>query len=126
MPYEALKHTHMTLIGVSVALLLIRFVWSLRGSAMMQQKWVKIVPHVIDTLLLLSGVALLATFDWVFVGQAWLTEKILALVAYIVLGALAIKAPRGKMFKSIAMLGALGWVYYMAILAMTKTPMLLG
>ncbi|GAA4876731.1 SirB2 family protein [Ferrimonas pelagia] len=126
MPYEALKHIHMTTIGLSVALLLLRFVWVMRGSAMMQQKWVKVLPHVVDTLLLLSGIVLMITTGWMPLRDAWLTEKLIALVAYIVLGAIALKAPKGKLFKSFAMLGALGWVYYMAVLAMTKQAMLLG
>ncbi len=126
MMYEGLKHAHLTLIGLSVGLFVLRFVWSMIDSGLMQRRWVKIVPHVLDTLLLLSGVALIMVTGWMPLRDAWLTEKLLALVAYIFLGVLTFKLPRGKLFKVFAFLGALGWVYYMAVLAVTKSPILLS
>ncbi|GAA5186066.1 SirB2 family protein [Ferrimonas gelatinilytica] len=126
MMYEGLKHTHLTLIGLSVGLFVLRFIWSMMGSGLMQRKWVKIVPHVLDTLLLLSGIALIMVAGWMPLRDAWLTEKLLAMVAYIFLGVLTFKLQRGRVFKVVAFLGALGWVYYMAVLAVTKSPMLLS
>lgn len=124
MPYEALKHIHFTFIGASVALFILRFVWVMRGSAMMQQKWVRISPHVIDTLMLLSGLALIHATGFTPLNSPWLFEKMVALVAYIVLGIFTLKLERGKLFRTFAFLGALGWLFYMAKLAQTKMPIL--
>ncbi|SHH36160.1 SirB2 family protein [Ferrimonas marina] len=126
MPYVALKHIHLTLIGASVGLFILRFVLLMLQSGVLQRKWAKVLPHVIDTLLLLSGVALIMATGWNPIRDPWLTEKMLALVAYIILGVITFKAQRGTLFRVFAFLGSLGWVYYMFVLAQTKTPLLLG
>ncbi|WP_298439937.1 SirB2 family protein [uncultured Ferrimonas sp.] len=124
MPYEALKHIHFTVIGASVALFVLRFIWVMKGSAMMEQKWVKFVPHIVDTVLILSGVALMMNTGFSPSNSPWLFEKMVALVAYIVLGVFTLKLERGKLFRTFAFLGAMGWLFYMAKLAQTKMPIL--
>ncbi|TKB54784.1 SirB2 family protein [Ferrimonas aestuarii] len=123
--YPGMKHFHMLTIACSVTLLLVRFYWHMAGSAMMERKWVKIIPHVIDTLLLLSGISLCFLIQQFPGSSEWLTEKVLSVVAYILLGVFAFKA-KGKMLKVFAVLGALGWLGMIAKVAMTKTPILLG
>ena len=57
--------------------------------------------------------------------SVWMTEK-LTVLAYIALGFVALHYSKGFLFRLIAFLGALGWVYAAAKLALTKTPQLLG
>ena len=61
---------------------------------MLQQRWVKIVPHVVDTLLLVSALTLVFGSDQYPFEQPLLTAKVLALIVYIALGTIALK--RGK------------------------------
>ncbi|MBV7300094.1 SirB2 family protein [Enterovibrio paralichthyis] len=126
--YVALKHTHLLFIALSVSLFIIRFVWSMMGSKMMEKKWVKVVPHIIDTVLLTSGVALVFITGFIpFTPAAlWMTEKLTCVLAYIALGYVALHYSRGMAFRLFAFFGALGWVYAAADLAITKTPQLLG
>ncbi|MBY5992747.1 SirB2 family protein [Ferrimonas balearica] len=124
--YPGLKHLHMTLIAASVGFFILRFVWLMAESPLLGRKWARIAPHALDTFLLLSGVLLCVAIAQYPGTSAWLTEKMIALVAYILLGVITFKLQRGKLFRTFAFLGALGWVYYMARLAMTKTPILLG
>ena len=124
--YPAVKHLHFTFIALSVLLLTVRFVLHLRQSALMEQKLLKIAPHVIDTFLLLSGLTLCFMIQQFPFVDPWMTEKIGAVVAYIVLGAIAIKANRNKLFKVFAYLGAIGWLVYAAKLAHFKQAVLLG
>ncbi len=124
--YPGLKHLHLALIGASVGFFILRFIWLMTDSALLSRKWARIAPHVLDTFLLLSGLLLCVAIAQ-YPGQVpWLTEKMMALVAYIVLGVITFKLQRGKLFRLVAFFGALGWVYYMALLAHTKTPILLG
>ena len=52
----------------------------------MQQRWIRIAPHVVDALLLASAIALaIITRQYPFV-HGWLTAKVLALLVYIGLG----------------------------------------
>ncbi|WP_028116811.1 SirB2 family protein [Ferrimonas senticii] len=124
MPYEALRHIHFTVIGISIALLALRYVLVMKDSPILQHKLLKVGPHVIDTVLLLSGLALMFISGITPFNSPWLAEKLLALVAYIILGVLIFKAGRGKLYRTFAFVGALGWLFYMAKLAVTKTPIL--
>ncbi|KXF79854.1 SirB2 family protein [Enterovibrio coralii] len=126
--YVALKHTHLLFIALSVSLFILRFVWRQMGSQMMQKKWVKVVPHIIDTGLLATGIALIAITGFVPFTPAgmWMTEKLTCVLAYIALGFVALHYSHGTMFRYFAFFGALGWVYAAANLAITKTPLLLG
>ena len=56
MPYLALKHLHITFVTLSVSLFLLRGFWMWTQSPKLQQRWVKIAPHIIDTLLFASGI----------------------------------------------------------------------
>ena len=54
--YPMLKHLHMTLALVSLLLFIYRWSLALAGSGRLQQKWLKVLPHINDTFLLLFGV----------------------------------------------------------------------
>lgn len=123
MDYYALKHFHMTCAGLSGALFLLRGAWMLRASPMLQQKWVRIAPHLVDTLLLASAIGL-AVWSGQYPGpQAWLTAKLSALVGYIVLGSVALKRGRTKKQRQAAFVAALALFCYIVAVAVTKRPM---
>ena len=119
--YPMLKHLHMTLALISVLLFLYRWILALGSSARLQQRWLKIVPHLNDTLLLLFGVVLAVTLQMSPGQQPWLMAKLIALVLYIGLGVMALKRP-GRNQKLIAGLAALAVFGYMMGAAITKSP----
>lgn len=123
--YMAIKHSHMLLVALSLAFLVLRFVLSLTGSALLQRKFFKVAPHIIDTFLLLSAVALMVTIQQYPFVNPWLTEKLLAVLAYIALGVMAFRG-RTTTLRVFAFVGALGWLVLAIKLAMTKTPVLFG
>ncbi|MGB5591316.1 MAG: SirB2 family protein, partial [Gammaproteobacteria bacterium] len=47
--YPALKHLHVTCAALSLGLFLLRGWWMVRFPARLQRRWVRILPHVIDT-----------------------------------------------------------------------------
>ncbi|EHR40030.1 MULTISPECIES: SirB2 family protein [Alishewanella] len=122
--YMAFKHLHLLLVALSVALLCLRFALRVRESGLLQQKFLKIAPHVVDTFLLLSAVALMFTIQQYPFVDAWLTEKVLALLAYIALGYSALKG-RTAAIRWLSFLGALGWLGLMVRVALSKTPLFL-
>ena len=92
----------------------------LAGSPPLQRRWVKVVPHGVDTLLL--GSALVMVFwsgQYPFV-QSWLTAKVLALIAYIVLGAIALKRGKTKGVRTFALLASLAVFAYIVAVALTR------
>ena len=124
MTYFALKHIHVTFAALSGLLFLVRGIWMLTGSQQLQRRWVRIVPHVVDTLLLASAIGL-AVWSSQYPGQqSWLTAKVLALVAYIVLGTIALKRGRTRHVRAAAFAGALACFAYIVAVAVTKSPLL--
>jgi uncharacterized membrane protein SirB2 len=65
--------------------------WAINCSALLQQRWVKIAPHIIDTLLLTTAILLMIILGQHPGNQDWILAKLIALVFYIGFGTLAIK-----------------------------------
>jgi uncharacterized membrane protein SirB2 len=120
MDYLGLKHFHMSCAALSGSLFLLRGVWMLRASNLLQAKWVRIAPHIVDTLLLASAIGL-AIWSQQYPGQQpWLTAKVGALLGYIVLGSIALKRGRTRGQRLAAFAGALALFAYIVLLAITK------
>jgi uncharacterized membrane protein SirB2 len=126
--YAALKHIHLLTIAVSAALLSIRFALLMMNSPKRNLRFLKVVPHVVDTALLLSGIGLIVVTGQIpFTESApWLTNKITCVLAYIALGFFALKLAKNKLLQFFAFFGALGWLLMAANIAFTKNPSLLG
>lgn len=122
MSYLAVKHLHMMFAALSGMLFLLRGVLMLQDSALLQQRWAKLVPHVIDTVLLASALVMVFwSAQYPFV-EGWLTAKVLALIAYILLGTIALKRGKTKQVRLAAFLAALAVFAYIVKVALTRQP----
>jgi uncharacterized membrane protein SirB2 len=120
--YLALKALHVGCVITSYSLFVLRGAWMLRGSALLQRRWVKIVPHVVDTLLLTSAILLaLAIRQYPFVAS-WLTAKVIGLALYIALGTIALKRGRTRAIRVSAWIAAQVVFFYIVAVAVTHTP----
>jgi uncharacterized membrane protein SirB2 len=126
--YEGIKHFHMLTIALSATLLSVRFALMMADSKILNNRVLKIAPHINDTLLLLSGFGLIYITGFMpFTPEgAWLTEKITCVLAYIALGFFALKLGRNKLLRTFSFFGALGWLVMAAKVAITKTPIFMG
>lgn len=118
--YILLKHLHLTCITLSIALFTLRFYWRKQNPAMLEKKWVKILPHSIDTLLLASAISMAWIASINPLEQSWLSAKILALLAYIVAGTFAIKRAQSARAQNISFLLALLCFTYIIAVAISK------
>jgi len=112
-----IKVLHFTLAMLTVAGFVIRAGWSFSNSELLQQKWVKIAPHVVDTLLLMLGITLafsLPEGPW----QPWLGAKLLALLGYIGFGVLTMRGVGAT--KVLGLSGALLCIAYLFGVAYTQ------
>lgn len=115
-----LKYVHVASAALSISGYLLRGVWMMRESPQLQKKWVRIVPHIIDTVLLGSAILLaIAIQQYPFV-HGWLTAKVLALVLYIVVGAIGLKYGRTKAVRVGAWVGAVVIFAYIVLVALTR------
>lgn len=118
--YLPLKHLHLTCISLSLILFVTRFYWRKQNPRMLQKKWVKILPHTIDTILLASaiGMAIIASINPL--EQIWLAAKILALLAYILAGTFALKRANSPQAQNLSFLLALTCFAYILMVAFSK------
>ena len=121
--YLVLKHTHMTCALLTLLLFSLRGYWMLQDSEKLQQRWVKIVPHIIDTLLLTSAIVLTIMLSQYPFTADWLTAKLLALLAYIVLGTIALKRGKTKPIRITALLCSWACIGYIIWVARTHNAM---
>ena len=100
-----------------------RGMWMMRGSALLNTRWVKIVPHVVDTALLASAVAMAVMIrQYPFVAP-WVTAKVLALIAYIMLGTIALKRGKSRRVRIAAWIAAQMVFFYIVAVALTRSPL---
>jgi uncharacterized membrane protein SirB2 len=120
--YLVLKNVHVGAVVVSFGLFFLRGLWMMAAPDKLAARWVRIVPHVIDTVLLISAIALAAmTAQYPFV-QPWLTAKVLALLVYILLGSVAIRRGRTRRLRIVAWILALTVFGYMVAVARARVP----
>jgi uncharacterized membrane protein SirB2 len=117
-----LKHIHITCVALSYSLFFLRGIWMLRDSSLLQQRWVKVAPHMIDTLLLASAIALAWQLGISPFSAPWLGAKIVALLFYIVIGAYALKYGKTKHIRLLAWLAAQLAFFYIVGVAVTHNP----
>lgn len=122
--YLILKNTHISLAVLSIALFVLRSVWSVNASPQLQQKWARIAPHIIDTLLLASAVYLMIASHQYPFTDSWLTAKLVALIAYIALGTYAIKRGRTAGIRLLFSLMSVAIFCYIFAVAITHSPTL--
>ncbi|MBS1229967.1 MAG: hypothetical protein H6R17_3244 [Proteobacteria bacterium] len=123
MIYLALRHLHVTCVVLSGAGFLLRGAWMWSGSPMLGRRWVRVVPHLVDTALLASAIALAALSGQYPLAQDWLTAKVVALLAYIVCGTMALKRGRSRAVRCVFFVAALAIFGYIVSVAMTRSPL---
>ncbi|MEP7371224.1 MAG: SirB2 family protein [Nitrosospira sp.] len=122
MSYVALKMIHVTSVVISYLLFSLRSMWMMRGSAALQQRWVKITPHIVDTVLLTSAIALAIMIDQDPVNNSWLGAKVVGLLLYIGLGMIALRFGKTRKAKISAWIAAQVVFLYIVLVALTKNP----
>ncbi len=121
--YMMAKHLHMTAVGLSILLFIFRFIWSQFDASVLSKKWVKILPHIVDTVLLASAIWLCVILSQYPFVNAWLTFKVVGVVLYIVFGLFALKKAKTTMGKWSFFVAALAVLMATAMVAVTKQPL---
>ena len=120
--YDELKAAHVASAAASLALFVLRGAWMIGAPHRLKRRWVRVVPHVIDTVLLVSAIALAVMIGNYPGTHGWLTAKVAGLFAYIVLGSIALKLGRTRGVRIAAFAAALAMFAYIVSAAITKSP----
>ena len=119
--YETVKLIHIGAAIVTISGFMLRGYWMFSGSPRLQLKFVKILPHVIDTIFLLSGIGLILILNLPVLSQNWLLMKFVALIMYIVLGAIALGRGKTMRSRTTAFVLSLAVFAYIVGVALTKS-----
>jgi uncharacterized membrane protein SirB2 len=120
--YAILKALHVGCAAASITFFCIRGAWMLGAPERLQRKWVRMLPHVVDTVLLVSAIALAVMLRNYPLTHGWLTAKVVGLFAYIALGTIALKRGRTRGIRIAAFAGAIVTFAYIVAVAVTKSP----
>lgn len=119
--YKTALHLHVSAVVISLALFSFRFALTLKGSDVLQSKWLKITPHIVDTVLLATAIWLL-TISSVVSVEGWVTSKVIGVILYIVSGFFALKWAKTTRSRTVGFVCAVIWAILTATVALTKQP----
>jgi uncharacterized membrane protein SirB2 len=122
MDYALLKMIHVGSVILSYSLFFLRGIWLMQDSANLRQRWVKILPHVIDTALLTSAILLAVAIQQNPLQDSWLTAKVTGLLLYIGLGMIALRFGKTRKTRITAWIAAQCVFIYIVLVALTKSP----
>lgn len=115
-----LKSLHVLTVLISISGFVLRGIWMIKDSPRLQERWVRITPHINDTILLVTGVSLAVRIQQYPFVHGWLTAKMIALLVYIGLGMVTIRRGGGKRQRIITWLAAILVFIYMIGIARTR------
>jgi len=119
--YTTLKAVHVTAVVLSGAGFLLRYLLRLAQVPAAQGRFVRALPHVVDTVLLASAISLAVIGRFNPLVTPWLAAKITALIVYIVAGAAALSGPPAQRVP--AFIAAAAAFAYIVSVALTKNPL---
>lgn len=120
--YSLVKLIHISCVIISLSGFAIRGTLKLIDSGLLQNKLVRVLPHVVDTFLLVSAIALVVMsgmYPWLV---NWVGVKLLVLVAYIVTGSIFMRSRHKGLAQYSWFLVSLLLAAYIVVVALTKSP----
>ena len=120
--YLPLKYAHLAFAVASFSGFMLRGFWMMSGSALLDHRAVRIVPHAVDTLFLVTGIALVLQLSLPVIQSPWLLAKLAGLVVYVVLGTIALRRGPTMPIRQVAFVGALSAFAYIVGAAVSKSP----
>lgn len=124
MSYALIKMIHVSSVITSFLLFFVRGVWLIKDSPKLRQRWVKILPHIVDTILLTSAVTLAFKIQQSPFVDVWLTAKVIGILIYIGLGMVAMRFGKTRRTRITAWVAAECVFIYIVLVALTKSPVL--
>lgn len=116
-----IKQWHIAFALLSLSGFVLRGILMLYAPQRLQNRWLRRLPHVIDTLLFGLGITLLWFGPWSLWTAPWLQAKLSALLLYIGLGFIALHRGRfARRTRLAAWLAAITVFVYMLVVAHWK------
>ena len=114
---------HVTTALLSISGFIFRGILRFSGSDLVNRKWLKITPHIVDTVLIISAIILFTRSGLDLMTTSWLQAKIVALIVYIALGLIAFRFAKTTSARLLAWLAAILVFGYILSVAVSKNPL---
>ena len=121
MGYTFWKVLHVTCVAISGCGFVLRGLAVRRNAGWVASRWVRVVPHVVDSTLLGSAVMLALSTHQYPLHDNWLTAKLAGLICYVTLGVFALRGST-RPIRLYAFIGALTALGYIISVALTRNP----
>lgn len=117
--YLIVKHTHLTIIALTLIFFFINFALTIKGSSMVNNKLLKIGPHVLYTLFIITAIYLVVTSPLQLypIVNSWASSKLGGFVFYILSIAFALKWAKSTIWRFVGFISAIFWFAMSARLA---------
>ena len=119
--YQLLKLVHLSCVVLSITGFTLRAGLMLAGSALLRERWIRTLPHFVDTVLFFTGLGLAYLLHQYPVTSPWLTAKLAGLVLYVVFGAVALRGAHLPRRLTALVLAYMSFAYIVHT-ALTKNP----
>lgn len=120
--YLWVKYLHVACVILSLSGFAARGALMLAGSPLLNARWMRVAPHVVDTVLLASAAWLAWALQQYPFVHGWLTAKVLGLLAYIGFGMVALRRGRTKGIRAMFFALACASAAYVVWVALTRDP----
>ncbi len=117
-----IKLIHVSCVALSLAGFTLRSGLMLMGSPLLRRRWMRTIPHLVDSTLFFSGLWMAWNLHQYPGTTPWLTAKLTALVAYVIFGAIALRG-RTRRRRYLSLVAAYGCFFYMVGVALTRSPL---
>jgi len=119
--HATLKLVHQTTALISIVGFSLRGTLMLMDSALLQRRWMRTWPHLVDTLLLVSGLWMAINLHLHPGNSPWLGAKLIALLVYIALGFVALRLGKTRRIRIGAFIGAIACFGYILMAATSRS-----
>lgn len=123
MDYAQIRLLHVSSALLSLAGFILRGIWMLRRSALLQHRLSRILPHINDTVLLASALTLAFQSGQTPWTMPWLSAKVIGLLIYIGLGVIALRRGPTQRIRCVAWVAAVIVFLWMLSVARLRTPL---
>jgi uncharacterized membrane protein SirB2 len=117
--YMIIKHTHLTIIALTLLFFLINFLLTIKGSDKVNNKLLKIGPHILYTLFIATAIYMVLVNPlnlYPFVN-GWASSKLAGFVMYVLSITFALKWAKSNIWRFVGFISAIFWFVMSAKLA---------
>jgi uncharacterized membrane protein SirB2 len=110
--YELVKHAHLTIIVLTFIFFIISFVLTMKSSEMVNNKLLKIGPHILYTLFVVTFIYMVSVNPLnLYPGlNGWASSKLGGFVFYVLSITLALKWAKTTVWRVVGLIGAIFWL----------------